>query len=548
MENNNRDERMIFEKIKEDLYNFFQNWQYGIVTPNNNFIPIKNMNDSNVKKLNSVYFVRLVDDIVESCAGIDIDMVEAARYFLENAGLKTCLWWILPLGGYFKIFITTIVNNQIVSIDMSDRSGNFILKFNDEESMKNHFTQMRKTTRIGTYDGLEYGDNYDSVISRFNSNIQESVSQKDKDWNLVVRSMKYIREDAFDKIFPKHKDLSFKQKVKKLQDALYHLPDDKKEDILKSYEMNRVRNIMKKTSKFHKRSAAVGGTGTAGITATTVGMTTSALNKAAQLSAAGMGVEAFSANMSAVAYLLIGGITSLGALAITTILTTAGLINASYKNKKLKKEAVMKSESEILKNIKETGLLENVDFYDFILKENYSHELINDNEISLKNIKSPEELNEWMIKNIKYEGPYDKIRSPENLLKNKKGQCHEQALFAYKYLSKIGYKPKYWFLYNVDKDGKYIDGDGATHAFVTYENNGKVYWFETAFKKFSGIHEFNNYDDLKKTITNILLKYSPIKGISNFIWTEGILGKPGDDIWDFCRKYIPNKSINEEDK
>lgn len=390
MENNNRDERMIFEKVKEDLCNFFQNWQYGIVTPNNNFIPIKNMNDSNVKKLNSVYFVRLVDDIVESCAGIDIDMVEAARYFLENAGLRTCLWWVLPLGGYFKVFITTIVDNQIVSIDMTDKSGNFILKFNDEESMKNHFTQMRKTTRIGTYDGLEYGDNYSSVISRFNNNVQESVSRKHKDWNLVVRSMKYIREDAFDKIFPKHKDLSFKQKVKKLQDALYHLPDDKKEDILKSYEMNRVRNIMKKTSKFHKTSAAVGGTGTAGIAATTVGMTTSALNKAAQLSAAGMGVEAFSANMSAVAYLLIGGITSLGALAITTILTTAGLINASYKNKKLKKEAVMKSESEILKNIKETGLLENVDFYDFILKENYNYEPIN---------------------KIKYEERYDKIRN-----------------------------------------------------------------------------------------------------------------------------------------
>lgn len=125
---------------------------------------------------------------------------------------------------------------------------------------------------------------------------------------------------------------------------------------------------------------------------------------------------------------------------------------------------------------------------------------------------SPEHLSSWMKNNIKY-ADFTKLKSADEVAKTKAGSCHDQVMFEYAALKKMGLKPKAEFF--VEYDPKTHAG-GVTHSFVHYEKGGKTYWLENAWGGHEGIHEFDSLDSIKSEINSVHTKES--SGFSKLKW------------------------------
>ena len=88
-----------------------------------------------------------------------------------------------------------------------------------------------------------------------------------------------------------------------------------------------------------------------------------------------------------------------------------------------------------------------------------------------------------------------RLRSPEELYKNKIGVCWDQTQFERYIFKKWAYKFKTYYIELDDKTN-------STHTFLVYEENGKFYYFENAYGKIRGIWESDSVDD----IFNFVLK------------------------------------------
>ena len=53
----------------------------------------------------------------------------------------------------------------------------------------------------------------------------------------------------------------------------------------------------------------------------------------------------------------------------------------------------------------------------------------------------------------------------------------------------------------------YDNNKCPTHTFLTFEKNNKYYWFEHAWEKFRGIHEYNTQKELLIDIKDKFIKY-----------------------------------------
>ena len=84
------------------------------------------------------------------------------------------------------------------------------------------------------------------------------------------------------------------------------------------------------------------------------------------------------------------------------------------------------------------------------------------------------------------------LQSPNELLKSKLGVCYDQVELERYYFSSHSEKvTTYCIIYEAPDHHK-----TRTHTFLTYEKEGKHYWFEHAWEKFQGIHEYNSLMDL----------------------------------------------------
>jgi len=134
---------------------------------------------------------------------------------------------------------------------------------------------------------------------------------------------------------------------------------------------------------------------------------------------------------------------------------------------------------------------------DVVLKEEYIEE--SNNELSFK---SDKELLEWMKKNIKYSN-FRKLKSHDEVLKTKSGSCHDQVMFEYEELKKLGYSPRGLFIIELDKNGQ----GGTTHSLVYYRKGNKICWFENAWKGQEGIGEHDSLNNIKDIIRDMYNNY-----------------------------------------
>ena len=116
-------------------------------------------------------------------------------------------------------------------------------------------------------------------------------------------------------------------------------------------------------------------------------------------------------------------------------------------------------------------------------------------------MKLMEEINYgWVDKNgnphIKLEGFADNyiLQSPEELIKSKLGVCWDQVELERFYFKEKGIDINSYFI--VHYDGKKC----PCHTFISFEKNGKFYWFEHAWEKHRGIKEFNSKEELLKDV------------------------------------------------
>lgn len=170
--------------------------------------------------------------------------------------------------------------------------------------------------------------------------------------------------------------------------------------------------------------------------------------------------------------------------------------------------------------------------------------LIVNEAVSIPNVTNPQDLSNWMNSNISYD--HDdrtwKLRSPEQVFTEKKGDCHDQSLFEYTLIKKMGYKCGRVFMIEYIGDTGYIHDAGATHTFCYYIDHGKYYWFENAWGNNAGIHgPYNNYDVMVAGVEQ-KWQYSG-RYDTLFIGKCGSV-KPGMDLNDYVNACIPDKMVD----
>lgn len=126
--------------------------------------------------------------------------------------------------------------------------------------------------------------------------------------------------------------------------------------------------------------------------------------------------------------------------------------------------------------------------------------VIFENTYSKLNVKTPERLLAWMKSNIKYYHDSNwKLKTFDEVVETKCGDCHDQSLFEYTVFKDLNIKCGRLFM--IEYIGDEIHDAGATHTICYFVSNNKYYWFENAWESKRGINgPYLNLDELKKDI------------------------------------------------
>lgn len=158
------------------------------------------------------------------------------------------------------------------------------------------------------------------------------------------------------------------------------------------------------------------------------------------------------------------------------------------------------------------------------------------------NIEYAHDLYDWMHKNIKYKstGIY---HSPEETIKSKSGDCHDQAELAYKCLNALGYSAGKLFLveyYDYNKPG------GKTHTLTYFRSNSindnKVFWFENAWGDKAGIHKLPNTISNEKLFAPVFDAWDWSGKCDKLYWTLANKNiKYGSNLGEYVSSLTPEK-------
>lgn len=90
------------------------------------------------------------------------------------------------------------------------------------------------------------------------------------------------------------------------------------------------------------------------------------------------------------------------------------------------------------------------------------------------------------------------LQSPKQVAENKIGLCFDQVEYERELISKMNITNRTYFIMYQDSDV------GPAHAFLLFKDNNKYYWFENAWLKYRGIHE---YDTKEEALLDIKYKF-----------------------------------------
>lgn len=98
------------------------------------------------------------------------------------------------------------------------------------------------------------------------------------------------------------------------------------------------------------------------------------------------------------------------------------------------------------------------------------------------------------MKSFKYK-EFDKLMSPNEVASQKSGSCHDQVMYEFQQLQRMGLNPKGLFVIEHNKQS-----GGMTHSLVYYEKDGKTHWFENAWSNRAGDTAYNSLNAIKREI------------------------------------------------
>lgn len=133
--------------------------------------------------------------------------------------------------------------------------------------------------------------------------------------------------------------------------------------------------------------------------------------------------------------------------------------------------------------------------------------------------KTPEALYKWMFNNIEYDKTIQgwKLKSPEEVYKLKKGNCHDQSLFSSLLLHSLNIICGQLFFVEGEAfvtDIPYGNGHTLTWYRIDTPNEDfkySFYWLETAWEDQLGIHgPYNDMDGLKHAVIEAYRKDNDI--------------------------------------
>lgn len=95
------------------------------------------------------------------------------------------------------------------------------------------------------------------------------------------------------------------------------------------------------------------------------------------------------------------------------------------------------------------------------------------------------------------------LQTPDELLKSQYGVCWDQVELERKILTDAKIKTS---AYNIIHYSEDINPKMRTHTFLLFDYDNKVYWYEHAWEKHAGTHQFSSTDDAIAAIKKIFIK------------------------------------------
>ena len=148
--------------------------------------------------------------------------------------------------------------------------------------------------------------------------------------------------------------------------------------------------------------------------------------------------------------------------------------------------------------------------------------------------ETPKELHTWMKNNFSYAN-FTTLLSPDEMAEKKSGSCHDQALFAYTQLKKMGLKPKLLF-FIAYKEGEVVGG--MTHTLCYYWKDNKVWWFETAWNGAIGLRSYPTENAMRVDIFRRYMNLPDAKKFPELEFKEISPEKPGVNLSQYVDKAL----------
>lgn len=134
------------------------------------------------------------------------------------------------------------------------------------------------------------------------------------------------------------------------------------------------------------------------------------------------------------------------------------------------------------------------------------------------------------------------LQTPDELLGSKCGVCWDQVELERKLFQDKNIKVKTYFIYIIDNDML------PSHTFLTYESDGKHYWFEHSWGIYKGIHKYDSELELLLDVKELFKRDHNYVSENSFTYIYEYQ-RPKDHITcDEFYKYIETQKIIKTNK